>query len=285
MFGPGEDGARLEGSKVWMKRALVEADVPTARFATFDDSQEADAISFLRDLPGFYVVKTDGLAAGKGVFVTESLADAIDDVRAKLSGSVVRRRGHPGRGRGRAHGAGAVPVVRLRWRAHRPPRPARDYKRVGDGDEGPNTGGMGAFSPVPAVGDDLVAQILETIVEPTVRWLRRNDVDYRGVLYAGLMLTPAGPKAIEYNVRFGDPEAEAVLPRMTSDLTALLAEASSGHIRTDATFSSDAAVTVMCAAEGYPGAASDGRRDRRHRQPRVAWTDVHLYCAGVVDRR
>ena len=104
---------------------------------------------------------------------------------------------------------------------------AQDYKRVGDGDVGPNTGGMGAYSPVPFASDALVDDVVERIVGPTVRWLRTHDIDYRGVLYAGLMLTPDGPKIIEYNVRFGDPEAQVVLPRMTSDLTALLAEAAS----------------------------------------------------------
>ena len=282
VFGPGEDGARLEGSKVWMKRALAEANVPTARFASFDDSQEDDAISFLRDLPGFYVVKTDGLAAGKGVFVTESLTEAIEDVRAKLSGAsfgaagtrVVIEEGLTGPELSLlcvCDGERIVPLA-----------PAHDYKRVGDGDEGPNTGGMGAFSPVPAVGDDLVGQILETIVEPTVGWLLRNDIDYRGVLYAGLMLTPAGPKAIEYNIRFGDPEAQVVLPRVASDLTALLAEAAEGRIRSPVVFSSEAAVTVVCATEGYPLTQRSGDviegLDRLHDA-----ADVHVYFAGVAE--
>ena len=163
-----------------------------------------------------------------------------------------------------------------------PLAPARDYKRVGDGDEGPNTGGMGAFSPVPAVSDDLVAQILETIVEPTVGWLLRNDIDYRGVLYAGLMLTPAGPKAIEYNIRFGDPEAQVVLPRIASDLTALLAEAAEGRIRSPVVFSREAAVTVVCATEGYPLTQRSGDVIEGLDRLRDA-TDVHVYFAGVAE--
>ena len=196
-----------------MKRALVDAGVPTARYATFDATQEAEAIAFLRDLPGFYVVKTDGLAAGKGVFVTESIKDAIDDVRQKLAGAsfgdagrrVVIEEGLVGPELSLlclCDGERVVPLA-----------PAQDYKRVGDGDQGPNTGGMGAYSPVPQVGQHEVDHILDTIVEPTVAWLRKNDIDYRGVLYAGLMLTHDGPKIIEYNVRFGDPEAQVVLPR------------------------------------------------------------------------
>jgi phosphoribosylamine--glycine ligase len=141
---------------------------------------------------------------------------------------------------------------------------------------------MGAFSPIPAVGDDLVGQILETIVEPTVSWLLRNDIDYRGVLYAGLMLTPAGPKAIEYNIRFGDPEAQVVLPRIASDLTALLAEAAQGRIRSPVAFSRDAAVTVVCATEGYPLSQRSGDVIEGLDRLRDA-ADVHVYFAGVAE--
>jgi phosphoribosylamine--glycine ligase len=136
--------------------------------------------------------------------------------------------------------------------------PAQDFKRVGDGDVGPNTGGMGAFSPVPGVSQALVDEIMATIIIPTVSALRVRGIDYRGVLYAGLMLTANGPKIIEYNVRFGDPETQVVVPRLTSSLTELLASAAAGELGPEPTFDAGAAVTVVVAAEGYPGAPRTG---------------------------
>ncbi len=139
---------------------------------------------------------------------------------------------------------------------------------------------MGAYSPVPQVGQHEVDHILDTIVEPTVAWLRKNDIDYRGVLYAGLMLTHDGPKIIEYNVRFGDPEAQVVLPRITTDLTALLAEAAAGKLRSEPSFAEDAAVTVMMCTEGYPTAPRSG--DTIEGLDRAQAIDgVKVYCAGV----
>ena len=217
VFGPGADGARLEGSKAWMKQVLADAGVPTARYGAFTEAEPA--LAFLRSLPGLYVVKTDYLAAGKGVLVTESLAEAEDDVRAKVAhGAVVIEEGLTGPEvsvLAVCDGRRAVALA-----------PARDYKRVGDGDTGPNTGGMGAVSPVEDVPVD---EIMAKSVEPTLAHLRTLGIDYRGVLYAGLMLTPEGPKMLEYNVRFGDPEAQVVLPRMSSDLAQLLAEAACGR--------------------------------------------------------
>ena len=256
VFGPGADGARLEGSKAWMKQVLADAGVPTARYGAFTDPDEA--VAFLRTLPGLYVVKTDGLAAGKGVTVTDSLDDAIGDVRAKLAGEafgdagrrVVVEEGLTGPELSLlalCDGERAVPLA-----------PAQDFKRIGDGDSGPNTGGMGAYSPVPVAGPAVVDQVMERAVEPTLAMLRKQGIDYRGVLYAGLMLTAEGPKVIEYNVRFGDPEAQVVLPRLTNDLAAMLSEAAAGDLRTEPVFDDGAAVTVVVAAEGYPAAPRSG---------------------------
>jgi phosphoribosylamine--glycine ligase len=136
--------------------------------------------------------------------------------------------------------------------------PAQDFKRLADGDTGPNTGGMGAYSPVPAAGPDVVEVVVERAVLPTLAALAARDIDYRGVLYAGLMLTSDGPKVLEYNVRFGDPEAQVVLPRFSGDLAVLLAEAAAGRLRSEPSFSPDAAVTVVAAAEGYPSAPRTG---------------------------
>jgi phosphoribosylamine--glycine ligase len=256
VFGPGADGAQLEGSKVWMKEILAEAAVPTARYGEFRMAEAAT--TFLQTMRPPYVVKTDGLAAGKGVLVTDSLDEAIDDVRAKLSGEafgdagrkVVIEEGLAGPELSLlcvCDGQRAVPLA-----------PAQDFKRLADGDTGPNTGGMGAYSPVPLAGPDMVDQILERAVAPTLEALRRRGIDYRGVLYAGLMLTAEGPKVLEYNVRFGDPEAQAVLPRYAGDLAGLLAEAAAGALRTEPSWLTEAAVTVVLAAEGYPTAPRTG---------------------------
>ena len=253
VFGPGADGARLEGSKAWMKDLLAIAAVPTARYGSF--TEEGAALGFMRTLPGPWVVKTDGLAAGKGVLVTGRLDEAEDDVRAKLAGesfgdagrTVVIEEGLTGPELSVlavCDGSRAVPLA-----------PAQDFKRVGDDDTGPNTGGMGAYSPVPFAGADVVGTVMDRFVEPTLAELRRRGIDYRGVLYAGLMLTPDGPRLLEYNVRFGDPEAQVVLPRLSSDLAELLAAAAAGDLRgvPGPAFGDDACVTVVLASEGYPG--------------------------------
>jgi len=256
VFGPGADGARLEGSKAFMKDLLAETGVPTARYAVFDEP--GPALAFLRQLPGPWVVKTDGLAAGKGVLVTESLAEAEADIAAKLSGE---RFGDAGRTVVVEEGLSGPEcslLVLCDGTRVAPLAPAQDFKRVGDGDDGPNTGGMGAYSPVPVADDRLVDRVLDEAVEPLVGALRRRGIDYRGVLYAGLILTADGPRVLEYNVRFGDPETQVVLPRMTEDLTGLLAEAAAGRLRTEPRFSSDAAVCVVLAAAGYPGAPRTG---------------------------
>ena len=250
VFGPGADGARLEGSKAFMKGLLDEAGVPTARFGAFDDVAEAKA--FLRSLPGPWVVKTDGLAAGKGVLVTDSLSEADADVEAKLSGaafgdagrSVVIEEGLVGEECSLLVLCDGTRLAAL--------APSQDFKRAADGDAGPNTGGMGAYSPVPFVDDALVGHLVDEAVAPLVEVLRARGIDYRGVLYAGLMLTPEGPKVLEYNVRFGDPETQVVLPRYDGDLASLLAEVAAGRLRTTPRFVPEAAVCVVLASEGYP---------------------------------
>ncbi|MEA2902591.1 MAG: phosphoribosylamine---glycine ligase [Actinomycetota bacterium] len=278
VFGPGADGARLEGSKAWMKSVLADAGVPTARHGVFTDRRSAAL--FLRQLAPPYVVKTDGLAAGKGVLVTLSLDEAIADVAAKLSGSAF---GDAGRRVIIEEGLVGPEVSLLcvcDGRRAVALAPAQDHKRLGDGDTGPNTGGMGAFSPVPGAGKDLVEEVLERAVEPTLAALRGQGIDYRGVLYAGLMLTADGPKVLEYNVRFGDPEAQVVLPRYAGDLAALLAEAAAGRLVSEPTFVDDAAVTVVLATEGYPTSPRTGDPiaglDAARSRP-----GVEVFCAVV----
>ena len=278
VFGPGADGARLEGSKAWMKEVLVAAGVPTARHGSFTEAEPAFA--FLDTLDGLYVVKTDGLAAGKGVIVTTSLEEARAAVLDYLSGDAF---GDAGRTLvieegltgpevsvlAICDGTNAVALA-----------PAQDFKRVGDDDAGPNTGGMGAYSPVPVADQSVIDAVMNDGVLPTLAYLRSIGIDYRGVLYAGLMLTPNGPKMLEYNVRFGDPETQVVLPRLTSDLGELLASAAAGQLGAEPTFDNGAAVTVVCAAEGYPrdlrtGDVIEGLDDAQ------AVAGVTVFCAGV----
>jgi phosphoribosylamine--glycine ligase len=243
-------------------------------------SDVGSAAVFLRSLAPPYVVKTDGLAAGKGVLVTGSLDDAIGDVAAKLSGAAF---GAAGRRVVIEEGLAGAEVSLLcicDGRRAVPLAPAQDHKRLGDGDTGPNTGGMGAFSPVPGVGKDLVEEVVERAVEPTLNALHLRGVDYRGVLYAGLMLTADGFKVLEYNVRFGDPEAQVVLPRLDCDLVQLLAEAAAGRLESEPSFVDDATVTVVLAAEGYPTSPRTG--DAIHGLDVArALPGVEVFCAGV----
>jgi phosphoribosylamine--glycine ligase len=228
-----------------MKEVVEAAGVATARYGAFTDVAEAHR--FLESLPGLYVVKTDYLAGGKGVLVTDSLAEAKQDAAAKLErGGIVIEEGMTGPELSVLAVCNGGSFVVL--------PPARDHKRVGDGDIGPNTGGMGAFSPVPDAADLDVSEA----VERTLAELRRRGIDYRGVLYAGLMLTADGPKLIEFNVRFGDPETQVVVPRLTSDLAELLRAAAAGEPLSRPEVSPDAAVTVVLATEGYPASTRTG---------------------------
>jgi phosphoribosylamine---glycine ligase len=268
VFGPGADGARLEGSKTFMKQLASSASVPTAAFGVFEDQGSAER--FLATLPGRYVVKADGLAAGKGVFVTSDLEAARRDVASKLSGEAFGAAGRRVVIEEGLEGPELSLLVLCDGSRAVPLPAAQDFKRLADGDAGPNTGGMGAYSPVPVATDAVVAQIMAEIVEPSLGELRRLGVDYRGVLYAGCMLTASGPKLIEFNVRFGDPEAEVVLARVNEDLFALLSEAAAGELRQDVVLSDDASVCVIAAAEGYPGSP-------------VAGAEIHgLEAAGSV---
>ncbi len=283
VFGPGADGARLERSKAHLKQVLQRAGVPTAASRAFHAGEEGAAETFLRSQPGPWVVKTDGLAAGKGVLVANDVEGAVADMRAKLAGTsfgtagrtVVVEEGLTGPevsvlavcdGRAADDAVVVLPV-------------ARDHKRVGDGDTGPNTGGMGAFSPVGGASADLPDQVLETMVLPTLHALAADGVDYRGVLYAGIMLTPDGPKLLEYNVRFGDPEAQVVLPRLEGDLAALLASAAAGHVDPSAIgVQPQACVGVVLAAPGYPEAPVTGGK--------ISGLDQAgplAFCAGVAE--
>jgi phosphoribosylamine--glycine ligase len=256
-FGPTAAAARLEGSKRWMKEVLVSAGVPTAAYRSFGTADERAALAWLESLSGPYVVKTDGLAAGKGVVVTESIVDARDAVRSYLSGDAFGDAGRTCVIEEGLHGPEVSLFVLCDGRDAFPIALAQDHKRAFDGDAGPNTGGMGAYSPVPTAiaSPDLVDEMMEKAVRPTLEELRRRDSEFRGFLFCGLMLDPVkGPQVLEYNVRFGDPECQVVIPRLASDLYVHCHEAARGRVETDIALTGVACVGVALAAEGYPPA-------------------------------
>jgi phosphoribosylamine--glycine ligase len=255
VFGPGAEGARLEGSKAYLKGFLSAAGVPTAAYETFSDTGEA--LAHLETMSPPYVIKTDGLAAGKGVLVTTSLEDARRDVVDKLSGDAFGAAGTTVILEEALEGFECSLHVLCDGRRVVPLVSAQDFKRVGDGDAGANTGGMGAFAPLPSVGDAEVETITRTVLEPTLAELRRRGVDFRGVLYAGLMVGPAGAKLLEYNVRFGDPETEVLAPLYGDALFDLLDSTARGEV-CEVPRVERAAVTVVLAASGYPAAPRRG---------------------------
>jgi len=256
-FGPSAAAARLEGSKKWMKDLLASAGVPTAGYRSFGSGDQEAALAFVGSLASPYVVKTDGLAAGKGVVVTESLAEARDAVRAYLSGEAFGDAGRTCVIEEGLHGPEVSLFVLCDGRDGVPIALAQDHKRVFDGDAGPNTGGMGAYSPVPStiMHPDLVDEMMEKAIRPTLEEMRRRGAEFRGCLYCGLMLDPVkGPQVLEYNVRFGDPESQVVMPRLASDLYVHCRESAEGRIETEVRLVDAACVGVALAAEGYPPA-------------------------------
>jgi phosphoribosylamine---glycine ligase len=260
VMGPGADGALLEGSKGFMKQMLADARVPTARFAAFGAAQCDEALAFLHQLPGPWVVKTDGLAAGKGVLVARTIEEAQADVKAKLSGEAFGQAGHRIVIEEGLDGEECSLLVLFDGTIAVPLLPAQDFKRIGDQDRGPNTGGMGSYAPMPHVSPAQIDTIMASAVEPLLATLRNRGIDYRGVLYAGLMLGDGGPKVIEYNVRFGDPEAQVVLPLLSCDAAELFMAVATGTLAKipRPTFSSDAAVCVVLASPGYPESPRTG---------------------------
>ncbi len=269
VVGPGAQGAKLEGSKAFMKEMLNFAKIPTAQFSVFDSNQCDDALKFLDErsssegwgASGLWVVKTDGLAAGKGVLVTGDIEVAKADVVAKLSGDAFSNSGRRVVIEEGLNGVECSLLVLCDGRNIAPLAPARDFKRIGSGDTGPNTGGMGAYSPLPDVDDRLVDRLMDEAVEPLVGAMISRGIDYRGVLYAGIMLTADGPKVLEYNVRFGDPETQVVLPRLADDLVDLLMGVADGNLASSLRsprFASESSVCVVMAARGYPDAPLQG---------------------------
>jgi phosphoribosylamine--glycine ligase len=256
-FGPGRRGAMLEGSKSYAKRLMHERGIPTAEAATFE--RAADALAHLERVGAPVVVKADGLAAGKGVTVCEDAGTARTAILEAMEGG---RFGEAGRRvvlEERLQGAELSVLAFSDGRTILPMQAARDFKRAHDGDRGPNTGGMGSYSPVPACTPELMDRIAREILDPIGAAVAAEGEPYVGVIYAGLMLTTDGPKVIEFNCRFGDPETQALIPRLGSDLAeAMLACVDGSLAGLRLAWRPEACVTVVAASEGYPGSYATG---------------------------
>jgi phosphoribosylamine--glycine ligase len=255
-FGPSAEAAQLEGSKLYAKQAMQEAGIPTASHVLLRDREEALEQISCASYPA--VLKADGLAAGKGVIIAASESEARESVEIFFTErrfgetAVVLEEHLLGEELSLHAICDGENVVAL--------APAQDYKRIYDGDAGPNTGGMGSYSPVPGIGDEQVAELVDLVHRPIVELMAKRGIPFRGVLYAGLMMTAAGPKVLEFNVRFGDPETQAVLPRLRSDLVdlCLAAREPGGLAGVRAEFSPEWAVSLVLASAGYPESASSG---------------------------
>ena len=260
IFGPSKQAAQLEGSKVFAKELMRHAAVPTAEFWVFDSADAAERfLDDRQEVP--VVVKADGLAAGKGVIVCSGRSEAVQAVRR-----IMRRREFGDAGarvviEEQLHGEELSLLAITDGRTIVPLEPAQDHKPAFDNDQGPNTGGMGAYSPTPIASAELMAEIERTILVPTLHAMKRGRMPYKGVLYTGLMVTRQGPKVLEFNVRFGDPEAQPVLMRLQSDLAAVLDAAARGELDRIEPLRWDPrpAVCVVLASDGYPGPYMKGK--------------------------
>ena len=277
-FGPSKAASQLEGSKGFTKDLCREFSIPTAAYGRFKDAPSAKAYLAKHGAP--IVVKADGLAAGKGVIMAETEAQAIAGIDACFSGEF---------------GTSGAEIVLEEWMQGEeasffalvdgttalPLATAQDHKRVGDGDTGPNTGGMGAYSPAPVMTPAMVQRTMHEIIQPTVRAMQVRGMPFKGVLYAGLMITKDGPKLIEYNVRFGDPETQVLMLRLKSDLLSALLATADGVLATfDLRWRDEVALTVVMAANGYPGDYAKGS-EIRGLDKAAAIDGVEIFHAGT----
>jgi phosphoribosylamine--glycine ligase len=258
-FGPRQGAAQLEGSKAFTKDFLARHDIPTAAYANFTELEPA--LAYLRERGAPIVVKADGLAAGKGVIVATSLAEAEAAVTDMLSGNAFGDAGCRVVIEEFLSGEEASFIVMVDGEHILPMATSQDHKRIGEGDTGPNTGGMGAYSPAPVVDRATHDRIMREVIEPTVRGMASEGNPYTGFLYAGLMITPEGePRVIEYNCRFGDPETQPIMVRLQSDLVELCEAALDKRLdRAQIEWDRRCAMGVVLAAEGYPGSYAKGR--------------------------
>ena len=299
IFGPAKAAARLESSKAFAKNLMKKHHIPTGQFAVFDDPQAARA--YVRQLGAPIVVKADGLCGGKGTIVASTLSEALGAIDLLMEDRIFKQAGERVVIEERLVGEEASFLVVTDGVTAIPLLPAQDHKRLLDGDKGPNTGGMGAYAPAPVVDAALAAQVMEQIIQPTIRAMASEGIGFSGVLYAGLMLTADGPKVLEYNVRFGDPETQAILPLLKSDLVPLLDDAVEGRLSTvRCEWQPGSCACVVAASAGYPGdiqigkeitglEALKGRRDvlvfhagtKRDRDRVLTWGGRVLNLIGI----
>jgi len=282
-FGPSAAAAALEGSKAYAKEIMRRGNVPTADYAVFEDI--VDARHFLQDREDqAWVVKADGLAAGKGVLMCANRIEAVEAAEGMLVADDFGQAGARVVIEDTLVGEEASILALVDGNTIVSLEPSQDHKRAGDGDTGPNTGGMGAYSPTPLVTADLLVEIEERILIPTVHAMKLAKTPFRGLLYAGLMITRQGPKVLEYNVRFGDPEAQPVLMRLKSDLGLALQAAAEGRLDEFGPLEWDPrpAVCVVMASDGYPGSYETGRTIRGIDEAN-AIQDVQVFQAGTAE--
>lgn len=257
VFGPSKAAAQLEGSKVFAKNLMIKYNIPTAKYASFSEVEPAKTFAQSLGLP--VVIKADGLAAGKGVVVAQTRQEAEIAIEDMLSGNAFGQAGHLVVIEEFMEGEEASLLAFVDGKTVVPMIASQDHKRIFDGDKGPNTGGMGTYAPAPVLTDDLRQVAIKTILQPVVDAMAKEGHPYVGCLYAGLMITKEGPKVVEFNARFGDPETQVVLPLFTGDLGQVMMACARGQLKAQAvTWSDKSAVCVMLASKGYPASSHKG---------------------------
>ncbi len=258
IIGPDREAAQLEGSKSFTKKIMQENNIPTAEYAEFEDYEEA--VKYVKSRGAPIVVKADGLAAGKGVTVAMSVDEALEALKKVMVDKIFGEAGKKVVIEEYLEGEEASYIVLTDGKYILPLASSQDHKRAFDGDRGPNTGGMGAYSPAPVVTPEVERDIMEKIVIPIIKAMEKRGTPFRGVLYGGLMITEEGPKVLEFNVRFGDPEAQPILLRMKGDLLDAFVKLSEGELeKASISWDEDAAVGVVMASQGYPGKYEKGK--------------------------
>ncbi len=280
VFGPSKEAARLEGSKSYAKDIMAAAGVPTAVGETFSDYERAG--DYVREREAPFVIKADGLAAGKGVTIAPDEATALSALRECL---VEERFGDAGTQvviEEFLSGQEVSVLAFVDGQTIRLMPPAQDYKRIGENDTGPNTGGMGAYSPVPFFSDEDQARVADTVIAPVIGELAARGIPYQGVLYAGLMVDESGVKVLEFNIRFGDPETQVLMPRLDTDLVDIMAACAGGRLNEiEPAWSTDKSLSVVMASEGYPDTPQTGR-EIKGLEAAAAIPGVNIFHAGTT---
>ena len=284
VFGPSKEAAQMEGSKGFMKDFCKRHNIPTAGYERFTNVDKA--IAYIENQTGRIVIKTDGLAAGKGVIIPETTEEAIENVKEMMSGSAFGDAGTEVVIEEFMEGEELSYFALSDGKNYLALASAQDHKRVGDGDKGLNTGGMGAYSPAHCMTEELETKIIQNIIEPTVRGMQQDDMPFQGILFAGIMIVNGNPKLIEYNIRFGDPETQAILPLLETDLVDLLLATDRGNLDKyidKVSFKKETALCVVMAANGYPenytkNTIIEGAHNIKNLE------GIHLFHAGTKRR-